>query len=198
MMPPNPVSVSQDDALQERVFPGDGPHVGGDAFADLVGELADDGPDGLLGIVRQEREVEADELVIGLGELEGLLARADFSGYAVQLVVEHIAQALGEDQWQDEILVFGRILGTTDGASSVPDPGLDGFILYLMCNGRFSGCFFSGCCFFLALVAITDPLLVPEFFNLRVHILPGQTAAVCSHGIIRPGRLVDSNHMGFH
>jgi hypothetical protein len=28
-----------DDALQERVFSGDGPHVGGDAFADLVGEL---------------------------------------------------------------------------------------------------------------------------------------------------------------
>ena len=37
-----------DDALQERIFPGDGPHVGGDTFADLVGELADDGPDGLL------------------------------------------------------------------------------------------------------------------------------------------------------
>ncbi len=87
-----------DDALQERVLPRDGPHVGGDAFADLVGELADDGPDGLLGIDRHEGEVEADELVVGLGELEGFLARADFGGDAVQLVVEVVAEALGEDE----------------------------------------------------------------------------------------------------
>ena len=41
-----------DDALQERVIQGDGPHVSGDTFADLVGELADDGPYRLLGIAR--------------------------------------------------------------------------------------------------------------------------------------------------
>ena len=41
-----------DDALQERVFPSDGPHLGGDAFADLVGKLADNRPDRLLGISR--------------------------------------------------------------------------------------------------------------------------------------------------
>ena len=77
-----------DDALQERVFPGDGPHVGGDALTDLVGELADDGPDGLLGIVRQERKVEANELMVGLGD-------------AVDLVVKDIAEALGEDEREE-------------------------------------------------------------------------------------------------
>jgi hypothetical protein len=111
-----------DDALQERVFPGDGPHVGGDAFADLVGELADDGPDRLLGIVRHERQVEADELVVGLGELEGLLARADLLGDAVQLVIEDVAEALGEDEREDVVLVFRRVLGAADGAGGVPDP----------------------------------------------------------------------------
>lgn len=71
------------DALKERVFAGDGPHVGGDTLADLIGELADDGPDGLGGIVGQEGQVEADEFVVGLGELEGLLAGADLLGDAV-------------------------------------------------------------------------------------------------------------------
>ncbi|MEZ5326988.1 MAG: hypothetical protein R3F19_18210 [Verrucomicrobiales bacterium] len=46
----------------------------------LSESFADDRPDGLLGIIRHERKVEADELVVGLGELEGLLARADLGG----------------------------------------------------------------------------------------------------------------------
>lgn len=44
-----------DNAVKERILPGDGTHLGGDAFPDLVGELADDGPDGLLRIVRRQR-----------------------------------------------------------------------------------------------------------------------------------------------
>ena len=87
-----------DDALQERVLPGDGPHVGGDAFANLVGQLADHGPDGLLGIVWHQGEVEADEFMVGLNEPEGFLARADLGGDAVQLIVEDVAEALGEDE----------------------------------------------------------------------------------------------------
>jgi hypothetical protein len=114
-----------DDALQKRIFPGDGPHVGGDAFADLVGELADDRPDGLLGIVRNEGQVEAHQLVVGLGELEGLLARADFLRNAVQLVIENVAEALGEDQREDVVLVFRRVLGPADGAGGIPDPGFE-------------------------------------------------------------------------
>ena len=65
---------SVDDALEQRVFPGDGPHVGGDGFTDSVRQLADDGPDGLLRIVWHEGEVKPDELVVGLDESEGLLA----------------------------------------------------------------------------------------------------------------------------
>ena len=82
---------------------------------------------GCSGIVRHEGEVEADELVVGLGELEGLLARTDLGGDAVQLVVEDVAQPLGEDQRQDVVLVFGSILGAANGAGGVPDPGFEGF-----------------------------------------------------------------------
>ena len=121
-----------DDALQERVFPGDGSHVGGDAFADLVRELADDGPDRLLGIDRHEGKVEANELVVGPGELEGLLARADLGCNAVQLVVEDIAEALGEDQREDVVLVFRRVLGSPNRTGGVPDPGFDGFPVTVM------------------------------------------------------------------
>ena len=128
-----------DDALQERVFPGDGPHVGGDAFADLVGEFADDGPDGLLGIVRPEGQVEADEFVVGLSELEGLLARADFLGDAVQFVVEDVAEALREDEREDVVLVFRRVLGPADGAGGVPDPGFEGFVFLGLEGSRFTG-----------------------------------------------------------
>jgi hypothetical protein len=103
------------------------PHVGGDAFADLVGKLADDGPDGLLGIVRHEGQVEADELGVGLHEGEGLFARADFLGDAVQLVIEDIAETLGEDEREDVVLVFRCVLGSADGAGGVPDPGFEGF-----------------------------------------------------------------------
>jgi hypothetical protein len=130
-----------DDTLQLRVFPGDGPHVGGDAFADLVRELADDGPDRLLGIVGQERQVEAHQLVIGLGEPEGLFARADLGGDAVDLIVEHVAEALGEDEGEDVVLVFRRVLGATDGAGGVPYPGFDGFAISAC--GLFVGAFFT-------------------------------------------------------
>lgn len=117
-----------DDALQAGIFAGDGPHVGGDAFADFVRELANDGPDGLLGIVRHEGQVEADELVVGLGQLEGLFARADLLGNAVQFVIEDVAEALGEDEGEDVVLVFRRVLGSADGAGGVPDPGFEGFV----------------------------------------------------------------------
>jgi hypothetical protein len=65
--------------------------------------------------------------VVGLGELEGLLARADFLGDAVQLVIEDIAEALREDEREDVVLVFRRVLGPADGARGIPDPGFEGF-----------------------------------------------------------------------
>ena len=136
-----------DDALQKRVFPGDGPHVGGDAFADFVRELADDGPDRLLGIVRHEGDKESDHglflvvlagrgpLPIHLGELESLLARADLGGDAVQLVVENVAEALGEDQREDVVLVFRSVLGSPNGTGGIPDPGFEGFpVSVIVCH----------------------------------------------------------------
>ena len=53
-----------DDSLEQRILLGDGTQVGGQLLADLVGELADDGPNGLVGILRLERQVEADELLV--------------------------------------------------------------------------------------------------------------------------------------
>jgi hypothetical protein len=67
--------------------------------------------------------------VVGLGELEGLLARADFLGDAVQLIIKDVAEALGENKREDVVLVFRRVLGPADGARSIPDPGFEGFIL---------------------------------------------------------------------
>ena len=111
-----------DNALQGRVLPGDGPHVSSDLFPNPVGDLADDGPDGLLRIVRHEGEVEADQLVVGLDKLESLLARAHLLGDSVQFIIEHVAETLGEDEGKDVVFVFRRVLGSANGAGRVPDP----------------------------------------------------------------------------
>lgn len=118
-----------DDALEKRIGLGDIPHVGGNAFADPACELADDGPDGLLGIVRHKGQVEANQLRVGLDEGEGLLARADFLGDAVEFVVKDVAEAFGEDEGEDVVLVFRRVLGPADGAGGIPDPGFEGFVI---------------------------------------------------------------------
>ncbi len=117
-----------DDALQGLVFPGDGPHVGSHAFADLVRELANDRPDRLFGIFRHEGKIEADELVVGLDELEGHLPRADLCGNAIHFVVEDVAETLGEDERENIVLVFRRILGPADRAGGIPYPGFERFV----------------------------------------------------------------------
>jgi hypothetical protein len=61
--------------------------------------------------------------VIGLHELERFLARAHFLGDPVQLIVENIAEALGENERQDVVLLFRGILCPTNRAGCVPDPG---------------------------------------------------------------------------
>ena len=127
-----------DDALQGRVFLGDGPHVSGHALADLVGEFPDDRPDRLLGIGGLQRQEEADELVIALGELERLFPRPDLGGDAVQLVIKDIAEALGEDEREDEVLVLRRVLRAADGAGGVPDPGFEGLVLLGLGGGGFT------------------------------------------------------------
>ena len=70
-----------------------------------------------------------------LDQLERLGARADFLGDAVQLVVEDVAEALGEDEREDVVLVLRRILGAADGAGGVPDPGFEGFVVTVFHSG---------------------------------------------------------------
>ena len=94
----------------------------------------------IVGILRLQRQEEADELLVVLDELERLGPRADFLGDAVQLVVEDIAQPLGEDQREDELLVFRRILRAADGTRRIPDPGFERFIAVAVirhCQRRF-------------------------------------------------------------
>ena len=116
------------DALQGLVFTSNGPHVGGYAFADLVRELANDRPDRLFGIVRHEGKIEADELVVSLDELEGLLPRADLCGNAVHFVIEDVAEALGEDERENIVLVFRRVFSPADGTGGIPYPGFERFV----------------------------------------------------------------------
>ena len=118
-----------DDALEQRILIGDGAQMGRELLADLVGELADDRPDRIVRILRLQRQVEADEFLVVLDELERLGPRADFLGDAVQLVIEDIAQALGEDERQDVVLVLRRILRAANGARRIPNPGFERFIV---------------------------------------------------------------------
>jgi hypothetical protein len=99
--------------------------VGGELLADLVGERADDGPHRVVGVSGFEGQVKADEFLVVLHELECLGARADFLRDAVQFVVEDVAEALGEDEREDELLVLGRILRAADGTGGIPNPGFE-------------------------------------------------------------------------
>ncbi len=131
-----------DDALEQRVGVGDGAEVGGELLADLVRERADDGPDVVVGVLRLQREEEADELLVVLHQLERLGPRADLLGDAVDLVVEHVAEALGEDEREDELLVFRRVLRAADGTGGVPDPGFERFTVLLGLVHRSNQSFF--------------------------------------------------------
>ncbi len=85
---------------------------------------------GWFGVGGFEREVEADEFLIALDELEGFGAGVvDLLGDAVELVIEDIAQALGEDERENELLVFGCVLGAADAAGGIPDPGFERFAI---------------------------------------------------------------------
>ena len=63
-----------------------------------------------------------------LHQLERLGPRTDFLRDAVDLVLEHVAEALGENERKDKLLVFGRILRAADGTRGVPNPGFERFV----------------------------------------------------------------------
>ena len=104
--------------------------VAGERFANFADGLADDGPDGVVRVLRLERQVEADELVVLLDELERLLARADLLGDAIELVVEHVTQPFREDQRQDEVLELRRLLRPANTAGGVPNPRFERLVLW--------------------------------------------------------------------
>lgn len=125
-----------DDSLEERVLVGDVAQDRGELLADLVGKLANDRPDRIVGILRLQRQEETDQLFVMLDELERFGARADFLGDAVQLVVENVAEPLREDQRQDVFLVLRRVLRAADRARRIPNPRFERFIaVAVSCHG---------------------------------------------------------------
>jgi len=119
------------DALEEGIGVRDGAEVTGELLADLVRERADDGPNGVVGVLGRQREEEADELLVMLHELERPGPRADLLGHTVDLIIEYVAEALGEDERENEILVFRCVLGAADGTGGIPDPGFEGYVVAL-------------------------------------------------------------------
>ena len=120
-----------DNTFEQRVGVGDGAEMSGELLAYLLRQRANNGPDRVVGVLRLKREVEPHELLVVLHQLERLGSRADLLGYAVQLVVENIAQALGEDKRKDKLLVLRRVLCPANGAGRVPDPGFEGLAVGL-------------------------------------------------------------------
>src|SRR5262245_12038624 len=64
---------------------------------------------------------EANEFLVVLHEPKRLGPRADLLRDPVDLVVEHIAQTLGENQGKDKLLELRCILRPPDGAGGIPN-----------------------------------------------------------------------------
>ena len=124
-----------DDARQARVVADDGTHRLGQVLPDVLrGSRAatviegpvvrfppgDDTPTRLL------REVEAQKLVVLLGDLESDLAVPVLLGQPGDLVVEDVREALQEQQRQQVVLELGRVLLAADRARGVPEHLLHG------------------------------------------------------------------------
>ncbi len=58
------------------------------------------------------------------------LPAGESGGDAVQFVVKNIAQAFGENEGEDVVLVFGRVLDAADGAGGFPNPVFEGFRVF--------------------------------------------------------------------
>src|SRR5208337_570472 len=116
-----------DDPLEQGICVGDGAQMRRKLFTDLVGQGADGGPDGVVRVLRFQGQVEAHQLLVVLDQFERLRSRANFLRDAVQFVVEHVAEALGEDEGEDEFFVLWGIFRATDRAGRVPNPGFKGF-----------------------------------------------------------------------
>ena len=112
-----------DDAGQRRVVPHHRPHRAGQMLADVARARAPPlivarplvvRPPGDHVPARFRRQVEAQQLVIGLGDLLRDPAVAVLLGQPFDLVVEHVRQALEKQQRQQVILELGGVLLAPD------------------------------------------------------------------------------------
>lgn len=76
----------------------------------------------LGGIVRAKREVETHEFLVPRHDVKRLAARPNLRRDPVDLVVVDITEALGEDEGEDEILVFSRFARAPNRAGGIPEP----------------------------------------------------------------------------
>jgi hypothetical protein len=68
-------------------------------------------------------------VLVVLDQLECLGAGANFLGDPVQLIIEHIAEALGENEREDEVLKLWSVLRATNRTGDVPYLGFERFII---------------------------------------------------------------------
>ena len=101
-------------------------------------------PNRALRIFRFQRQEETNQLFVVLDESKGLGARTDLFGNSVQLVVEHIAEPLGEDQRQNILLVLRRIFCPANRTRRIPDPGFQRLIVASVCRHIFGGFYAIG------------------------------------------------------
>ena len=111
-------------------------HRPGQMLADVVGAgtapLAVDGP--LVGLAAADdappgfrRQVEAQQLVVALRDLPRDRPVPVLLGQPVDLVVEHVGEALEEEERQQVVLELGGVLFAADGTGGVPEHLLHGF-----------------------------------------------------------------------
>ena len=72
------------------------------------------------------RQVEAEQVVVALRDLLGDGPVPELLGQPVDLVVEHVGEALEEEEGQQVVLELGRVLCAPDGACGVPQHLLHG------------------------------------------------------------------------
>ena len=103
-------------------------------IADFIREFTDDRPNGLFYIVRLKRDIKSDKFFIMRDKLEGLFARTDFLGDAVDFIVINIAQAFYEYERENEIFVFRRVDCAMNAARGVPYPRFHRLIFRAICH----------------------------------------------------------------
>src|SRR5687767_679910 len=100
-------------------------------LANLVRESSYDSPNWIISILRLEREIKTDYWLrltgcslppIRFDQLECLLTTANLFRDPIHLIIKHVAKTLCEDEWQNVVLIFRRILRPANTARCIPNP----------------------------------------------------------------------------